>query len=67
VNAILPGRFRTDVAKAWDLDEVGRELQQTALKRMGEPSELVGTVLYLVSDLSSYTTGALLRVDGGSA
>jgi NAD(P)-dependent dehydrogenase (short-subunit alcohol dehydrogenase family) len=67
VNCILAGRFGTDVAKSWDSDEVGRELEQTALKRMGEPSEIVGTVLYLVSDLSTFTTGALVRVDGGSA
>ena len=68
VNCIAAGRFRTDIAKSWDIDEVRQEAQKTtALKRIGEPSEIVGTVLYLVSDLSTFTTGALIRVDGGSA
>jgi NAD(P)-dependent dehydrogenase (short-subunit alcohol dehydrogenase family) len=67
VNCIAAGRFRTDIAKSWDVDEVNQEAQkQTALKRIGEPSEIVGTVLYLVSDLSTFTTGTLIRVDGGS-
>ena len=38
-----------------------------ALRRIGDPAEIVGTVLYFASDASSYTTGALLRVDGGAA
>ena len=35
------------------------------LKRLGDPDEIVGTALYLASNASSYTTGALIRVDGG--
>ncbi|MGZ5939286.1 MAG: SDR family oxidoreductase, partial [Rhizomicrobium sp.] len=34
--------------------------------RFGEPGEIVGTALYLASDASSYTTGQVIRVDGGS-
>jgi NAD(P)-dependent dehydrogenase (short-subunit alcohol dehydrogenase family) len=33
--------------------------------RLGEPHEIVGTALYLASDLSSFTTGTVLTVDGG--
>ena len=36
-----------------------------AMKRGGEPPEIVGTALYLASDLSIYTTGSILTVDSG--
>jgi NAD(P)-dependent dehydrogenase (short-subunit alcohol dehydrogenase family) len=63
VNAILPGAFRTDISKAWPKDKE-KELQ-AAIPRYGEPEEIVTTALYLASDHSSYTTGAMIRVDGG--
>jgi NAD(P)-dependent dehydrogenase (short-subunit alcohol dehydrogenase family) len=63
VNAILPGSFRTDVAKHWPADKEART--PAAMKRFGEPEEIVTTVLYLVSDHSRFTTGAMIRVDGG--
>jgi NAD(P)-dependent dehydrogenase (short-subunit alcohol dehydrogenase family) len=67
VNCIVPGPFLTDIAKAWDLEAFNARAQQTIpLKRGGEPDEIVGMALYLASDASSYTTGALFRVDGGS-
>lgn len=63
VNAILPGSFRTDVAQHWPAD---KEAQTPAiLKRFGEAEEIVTTMLYLASDHSSFTTGAMIRVDGG--
>jgi NAD(P)-dependent dehydrogenase (short-subunit alcohol dehydrogenase family) len=63
VNAILPGAFRTDIAKAWPKEkEAGL---QAAIPRYGEPREIVTTALYLASDHSSYTTGSMIRVDGG--
>ncbi len=66
VNTIQPGAFLTDISKAWDPKWFAEEARTYALKRGGEPDEIVGTVLYLASSASSYTTGALIRVDGGN-
>lgn len=63
VNCILPGAFNTDITEPWT-DEM-KSGRMVPLKRLGEPDEIVGAALYLASDASSYTTGALLRVDGG--
>ena len=40
-------------------------MRNHALRRAGEPEEIVGAALYFATDASSYTTGAILRVDGG--
>jgi NAD(P)-dependent dehydrogenase (short-subunit alcohol dehydrogenase family) len=65
VNCICCGAFRTDVSKAWDMDAAEARAKTYAMKRIGEPNEVVGAALYFASDASSYTTGSVLRVDGG--
>jgi NAD(P)-dependent dehydrogenase (short-subunit alcohol dehydrogenase family) len=63
VNTISAGPFLTDIAQAWTPE--AREHADNALGRPGRPEEVVTTALYLASPMSSFTTGAIVRVDGG--
>ena len=67
VNTVMPGPFHTNATKAWSRSEEFSRHAERALPlgRAGEPPEIVGAVLYLVSDFASFTTGACLTVDGG--
>jgi NAD(P)-dependent dehydrogenase (short-subunit alcohol dehydrogenase family) len=69
VNTVMPGPFHTDASKAWSRSEGFARYAESALplRRAGEPPEIVGAVLYLLSDLASFTTGACLTVDGGQS
>jgi NAD(P)-dependent dehydrogenase (short-subunit alcohol dehydrogenase family) len=63
VNTLSPGPFLTDIAKAWAPEN--REKNDSALGRPGNPEEIITAALFLASPASSFTTGALIRVDGG--
>lgn len=67
VNALLPGLTETKFASALTSNEkiLKTALLQIPLGRTAQPEEMAGTVLYLVSDASSYTTGTTITVDGG--
>jgi NAD(P)-dependent dehydrogenase (short-subunit alcohol dehydrogenase family) len=65
VNCLVPGPFATDVTKHWDMDAMDKRLQTAAISRIGTPDEIVGAVIYLAGDASSYTTGSSLVIDGG--
>ncbi len=67
VNVIMPGAFLTDISKAWP-DDMRREIERTIpMGRCGEAEDIVGAALYLASDAASYTSGAVIKVDGGWA
>lgn len=65
VNTLMAGPFLTDISKAWNFEGVQRPFGHLALQRAGQPSEIVGAALFLMSEASSFTTGAILRADGG--
>jgi NAD(P)-dependent dehydrogenase (short-subunit alcohol dehydrogenase family) len=73
VNAIAPGFFLTTQNKFLLIDEKTGEytprgqkvIAGTPMGRFGDPEELCGTVLYLLSDLSAFVTGVVIPIDGG--
>jgi NAD(P)-dependent dehydrogenase (short-subunit alcohol dehydrogenase family) len=67
VNALLPGLTKTRFAGALFADQALYDdaIGKIPLRRHAEPREMAGTVLYLVSDASSYTNGECIVVDGG--
>ena len=67
VNCIVAGPYLTDISKAWDMAAFEKRAKANlALGRGGRPQEIVGAALYLASERSSFTTGTLIRVDGGT-
>ena len=67
VNALLPGMTKTQFAGALFSDEkiYNKAIATIPMQRHAEPDEMAGSVLYLVSDASSYTNGECIVVDGG--
>lgn len=66
VNCIMCGPFLTDISKAWDMEAFKERAKTIALRRGGEPNEIVGAALYFAGNGSSFCTGAILRLDGGT-
>ena len=66
VNTIVSGGMLTDIIKDYMAMQGESITANIPMKRIGNPEEMVGAVIYLASDASSYTTGATIRVDGGA-
>lgn len=65
-NAIAPGITDTGMVSDSMTDKVIQEtLNKTCMRRIGQPNEIAKAALFLASDMSSYVTGQVLRVDGG--
>jgi 3-oxoacyl-[acyl-carrier protein] reductase len=65
-NAIAPGLTQTEMMQqSTSEDGMRATLERIAMNRVGEPEEVANVALFLASDLSSYMTGQVLRVDGG--
>jgi 3-oxoacyl-[acyl-carrier protein] reductase len=65
VNAIAPGVIDTAMTEVVPKEIMDRQLIRSNLKRIGIPAEAANAILYLASDLSSFVTGQIIRVDGG--
>jgi len=65
VNAIAPGIIETDMIENMAEDVMNQFMERCSLKRPGHPSEIASVALFLASEMSSYLTGQVIRVDGG--
>lgn len=65
VNAIAPGIVQTDMIHRMKDDVLEKNILHTNMKRLGQPNEIANAILFLASDMSSFMTGQILRVDGG--
>jgi NAD(P)-dependent dehydrogenase (short-subunit alcohol dehydrogenase family) len=68
VNAIAPGLTKTRFSEAlWNNPDILKmAMSRTPMARPAEPDEMVGAIIYLASDASSYVTGQVIAIDGGS-
>lgn len=73
VNALAPGFFMTEQLRFLHIDQESGEytprakavIAHTPMRRYGEPEELVGAVIWLTTEASSFVTGIVLPIDGG--
>jgi NAD(P)-dependent dehydrogenase (short-subunit alcohol dehydrogenase family) len=65
VNLVAPGRIRTGLLLERSSGREAEWMQQTPLRRFGEPEEIAGAIVFLASPAAGYITGATLHVNGG--
>jgi 3-oxoacyl-[acyl-carrier protein] reductase len=64
-NTIAPGLTKTDLVANLSKEVINETIDSTCLKRFALPSEIASVAAFLLSDMSSYITGQVIRVDGG--
>jgi NAD(P)-dependent dehydrogenase (short-subunit alcohol dehydrogenase family) len=65
VNCVIPGSFDTELSESLAFTDRDTVTSMIPIGRWGRPEELAHAVAFLLDDLSSYITGAVLTVDGG--
>lgn len=65
VNAVAPGVIDTDMGNEMHPKLMERIVNNTVMKRLGQPREIANVIAFLASDRASYVTGQIIRVDGG--
>jgi len=65
VNAVAPGVINTDMNRIVPSEVINDKIKKMDIKRLGEAEEVAKTLAYLISDISDYVTGQVLRIDGG--
>ena len=65
VNAIAPGMIETDMSKSVDESIRNAALEDTVLKRLGQPEDVAWLVAFLCTELAKHITGEVIKVDGG--
>ena len=65
VNAIAPGMTETDMLNTFSSKIIEDNIERTLTKRLATTNDIANAVMFLASDLSSYITGQVIRVDGG--
>ena len=65
VNAVAPGVVETKLLQSMTPDEYDQAISKSLMRRAADSSEIANMIMVLASDLSSYMTGQIVRVDGG--
>lgn len=65
VNAVAPGLIDTEIIADVEQSRLDEIVESTPIRRLGQPAEIADTVMFLLSDASSFTTGQTLVASGG--
>ena len=66
INAIAPGLTDTKLMRnSTEENQINKFVETLSINRIGQPSEIADTILFLCGDQSSYITGQVISVDGG--